>query len=480
MHNSLTGELMLRHIIEKELRDIIGSTKFAATFGVCAVLIILSFYVGAQSYHADMAQYEAAKAQNLRQLEGLTDWVNVRQFRIFLPPQPLASLVSGVSNDIGRTTEIQGRGELTATDSRYSEDPLFAAFRFLDLDFTFQIVLSLLAILFAYDAVNGEKERGTLRLALAHAVPRHLFIIGKLVGSFLGLVVPLLLPIALGAFLLPFMGVHLSTDEWMRLGLIVLAGILYCGVFVTLSVAVSSLTVRTSSSFLFLIVAWIFAVLILPRSAVLIAGRAVDVPSVDEIGSQKARLASQLWGEDRDKMNGFKPASTGDPQKMMQEFQKFMQDLADARDKRMQELASRLNEERANRQAVQERLALGLARISPTATFTLAATRLAGTSLGLKDQYHNAAVGYQSDYGKFMLAKTGMNPGGNMVVFRMTTDTDQKPKAIDPHEMPDFQYVPANLGDVLPQALMDLLLLVGFNVLLFVLAYVAFLRYDVR
>jgi ABC-type transport system involved in multi-copper enzyme maturation permease subunit len=477
---TLTGETMLRFIIEKELRDIVGSTKFAATFGVCSVLIILSFYVGARSYQSNLIQYEAAKTQNLRQLEGLTDWLNVRQFRIFLPPQTLASLVGGVSNDIGRTTEISGRGELSATDSRYSEDPLFATFRFLDLDFTFQIVLSLLAILFAYDSVNGEKERGTLRLALANAVPRTLFITGKLIGSFLGLVVPLLLPIAMGAFLLPLMGISLTADEWMRFGLIVLAGILYCGAFVTLSVAVSSLTVRTSSSFLFLIVAWIFAVLIIPRSAVLIAGRAVDVPSVDEIGSQKARFSSQLWTEDRAAMNNFKPTSTGNPEKMMQEFQKFMQDQGDVREKKMREFSSRLNEDRENRQAVQERLALGLARVSPTATFSLAATRLAGTSLSLKEHYHNAAEGYQLNYGKFMLAKTGMNPGGNMVIFRMSTDNGEKPKPIDPHELPEFQYVPMSLHDLFPQALMDLLLLVGFNVLLFVLACVGFLRYDVR
>ena len=38
-----------------------------------------------------------------------------------------------------------------------------AGFRFLDLDFIFQIVLSLFAILFAYDTISGEKERGTLR-----------------------------------------------------------------------------------------------------------------------------------------------------------------------------------------------------------------------------------------------------------------------------------------------------------------------------
>ena len=30
---------MLRFIIEKELREIIGSTKFAVSFGVCSLLI---------------------------------------------------------------------------------------------------------------------------------------------------------------------------------------------------------------------------------------------------------------------------------------------------------------------------------------------------------------------------------------------------------------------------------------------------------
>ena len=120
-------------------------------------------------------------------MEGLTDWTRVNSHRIFLPPQPLEVLVSGVSNDIGRTIEMSGRGELSANNSRFNDDPIFAVFRFLDLDFIFQIVLSLFAILFAFDAINGEKERGTLRLAFANAVPRDKYVLGKLTGSFLAL-----------------------------------------------------------------------------------------------------------------------------------------------------------------------------------------------------------------------------------------------------------------------------------------------------
>ena len=164
---------------------------------------------------------------------------------------------------------------------------------------------------------------------------------------------------------------------------------------------------------------------------------------------------------------------------MMKEFQKFTQDQGDEREKKILEFSARLNEDRENKQAVQEKLAFGLARISPTATFSLAATRLAGTSLSLKDHYRSAAQGYQQDYAKFILAKTGMNPGG-MFVFRISSDSGEKPKPIDPHEMPVFQYVPMSLADVFPQALMDILLLIGFNIALFALAYAGFLRYDAR
>ncbi len=274
---------MIRLIIEKELREIIGTRKFAVTFAVSSLLILFGFYVGAKDYQVAVARYEAAKSEDLRQMDGVTDWLSVRNHRIFLPPQPLAALVSGVSDDIGSTTLVQGRGELTATDSRYGDAPVFAIFRFLDLDFLFQIVLSLFAILFAYDAINGEKERGTLRLALANPVPRRTYILGKLSGSYIALAFPLLIPILLGCALLPVLGVHLASDEWLRLALIVGTGMVYLGVFVALSICVSALTQRSSSSFLVLLALWVFVVLILPRVSVLIAGRAIEVPTVDEI-----------------------------------------------------------------------------------------------------------------------------------------------------------------------------------------------------
>ncbi len=471
---------MLRLLIDKELREIIGSTKFAVSFGVCSVLILLAFFMGARNYQASMAQYQAATAENLRQLEGLTDWLSVRDYRIFLPPQPLATLVSGISNDIGRTVEINGRGDLDAHDSRYGDEPIYAIFRFLDLEFVFQIVLSLFAIVFAYDSINGEKERGTLRLTFANPVPKATYILGKLIGSYLALAVPLLIPLILGSLLLVVIGIPLSGGEWARLAFIVVAGIAYVGVFLTLAILFSASTQRSSTSFLMVLVVWVLTVIIVPRGAVLLAGRAVTVPTIEENNAKKGKLNAQLWTEDRVAMSTFQPSSSSDPQKMASEFQQFMQAMADKRDAKMKQLSERLNEERTNAQQIQRRLAFGIARISPASTFTLATTELAGTSLHLERQFRDAASAYQQSYASFMFKKTGVNLSRGMIIFRSSDGEEEKPKPINAHELPSFAFSLPGLAESMRSALPDLGLLVLYNMLFFAGAFVAFLRYDVR
>ena len=472
---------MFRLLVEKELREIIGTTKFAVTFGVCSVLILLAFYVGARNFQVSRAEYEAARAENIKQMEGLTDWSRI-DHRIFLPPQPLATLVSGISNDVGRTTEMRTQGELRSENSRFNEDPIFAVFRFLDLEFIFSIVLSLFAILFAYDAVNGEKERGTLRLSFANPVPRDTYILSKLVGAFLALGVPLLIPILIGCVMVPLLGVPMTGGSWARLAMVVLSGYLYLGVFLTLSVFISALTEKSSSSFLLLLVVWIFAVLIIPRTAVLISGRAVDVPSIDKVNYDKNRFMAQLWQEDREKMQNYSvenpPPQDGDMQAWMDEFRTFMSDLSDARNEKMMAFGGRLNEDRQNREAVQQRVALGLARLSPTSVFSLASTDLAGTSLDLKQRYIEMANRYQESYAQFIREKTGTAGG-----FRFTMrggQQEEEPPPIDPYELPVFDYEEPAASTLISGSLLDMALLVLFNIVFFVGAFVAFLRYDVR
>jgi hypothetical protein len=157
-----------------------------------------------------------------------------------------------------------------------------------------------------------------------------------------------------------------------------------------------------------------------------------------------------------------------------------MQDLADRRQDKLDTLERGLMEDRRNRQALQRALGFGLARISPTASFALAATHLAGTGLGLEEHFHRAAAEYRRAFADFQRAKTGGQASGAIMVMMRTLDEDQEPEVIDPHELPDFAYRRPPLRACVGGALGDIGLLVGFNVMFFAAAFVAFLNYDVR
>jgi ABC-type transport system involved in multi-copper enzyme maturation permease subunit len=444
-------------------------------------LIIAAFGAGAARYNLHRSHYEASVSQSLRQLEGNTDWNSVGEAKAFLPPQPLATLVSGVSNDIGRTSIVRGRGEPVAQDSRYNEDPIYAVFRFLDLEFLFKVILSLFAIVLGYDAISGEKERGTLRLSFANAVPRATYILGKMTGSVIVLGVSLAIASAAGMLLLPLMGVPMAGGDWLRLGLILVTGFLYFGVFLTLSVCVSAMTQRSSNSFLILLVVWITSVLIIPRVSVLMAGRSVEVPSVDEIASQKATYATQLREEYLEGMANMSISMSEPDTDPMQALNAYMDSLHAARDSKMMAFSGRLNEDRRNRQATQSTLALSLARLSPTASLTLAISNLAGTSVGLKEQFYREALVYSGQFGDFKKEKTGFNTGQAVrVITHVDGEEPVEPERIDPSEMPAFKYVPSELASAVDAAAVDMGLLAIFNLIFFAGAFVAFARYDVR
>lgn len=470
---------MFKILLDKELREIVGTTKFAVTFGVCAVLILLAFYVGARNYQIGVEEYDAAVTENMRQMEGVTDWANI-DHRIFLPPQPLAALVSGVSNDIGRTVNMDVRGELRSEGSRFAEDPIFAVFRFLDLEFIFAIVLSLFAILFGYDAINGEKERGTLALSFANSVPRAQYILGKLIGSFLALIIPLMIPILIGCLMLPLLGVPMDADSWLRLGMVILTGALYFGVFLTLSVFVSTLTQRSSTSFLTLVVVWVFAVLIIPRTSVLAAGSMVDVPSVDQVDFEKGRYSAQLFNERMNAMQAWIQQNyQSDHRLMMEGMQAFRTEQQDLLDEKMRIFVEQLNRDRTNRSDLRTSVAFTLARISPTASFSLAASDLAFTSMELRASYAEAANAYQQEFAAFMRSKNA-DFGGDVYVNHGARVVVEEPDPIDTRELPLFAYEPPPASEAIAASAPDLGILFMFNAFFFAGAFVRFNRYDVR
>ncbi|MBI5471761.1 MAG: ABC transporter permease subunit [Ignavibacteriae bacterium] len=488
---------MLSTIIVKELKNIIVSPKFSATFAVTSLLLLLSVYVGINEYQATTRQYEAATGLVDQRLRETRSWARLSN-RVYRVPNPMHVFVAGVNNDIGRTSIIDPTEQVKLTNSTYNDEPIYAAFRFIDFTFIVTIIFSLFAILFTYDAVNGERENGTLQLTFANALPRVHFIAGKFVGLWLGLIVPLLIPIVLSVVLVLAYKIPLAVDHWMSVAAIVLVSLLFCTFFIAFGICISAVTRRSSTSFLFLLVAWIVISFILPRAGVMAAGTLHPVASVAEVEGMREAFAKQIWAKHRDEMQERFRKRADEMQNMTAEERSAYEDehaweMMEQEDKARKDilkqidlLGKKLEEETRNGRRQQEGLALVLSRFSPASAYQLAAMTLAGMNIDVKSAYEDALSAYRASFVTYKEKKE--KESGDSGGIRITVDSNtgfkfsmgRESGSLDISEMPRFNASRFSFSGVLASALPDIVLLCAFTFLAFAAAFVAFLRYDVR
>jgi hypothetical protein len=85
---------MIKLLIEKELKNILLSPKFAATFLVCSILILTSVFIGVQEYHTAVAQYEANQQIATQDIAQATNWGSVRN-QVHRKPNPMQVVFPG-------------------------------------------------------------------------------------------------------------------------------------------------------------------------------------------------------------------------------------------------------------------------------------------------------------------------------------------------------------------------------------------------
>ena len=479
---------MIGTLIEKELKSIIQSPKFAATFGVCAVLILLSLFIGIQEYRVSVAQYDAARELVNQQLgEVENPWMLGHQ--VFRRPDPMQIFVSGVTYDIGRSSNIARGTDIKIEQSPYSIDPVFAVFRYLDFAFIVHVVLSLLAIVFTYDSVNGERENGTLKLVLSNSVPRGHYLFSKLVGSWIGLTVPILLSILIGALLLLIYRVPMQTIEWIKLLALVGVSVLYYSFFITAGLFVSSLTRHSSDSFLILLILWVCLVLIVPRGATMAAEQLVSVPSIADLQSQKDRYVMEAGWEQQREVKKIMPWQKITSSMSSEEsaewwkvnrprFTEIQDSLGEIRKANIAEFNRQLNEGRSNLQAEQERLAFRLSRFSPASTYKLVAMNLCGTNTSMKARYEEKMYQYREAFRIYQDAEIESWQKRWAEVRKAGGVFKNEP--LDASGMPRFEPPVENVSQVFQASIFDFGLLSIYTILAFGGAFLAFVRYDVR
>jgi len=488
---------MLKTLIIKEFKNILLSPKFSATFLTASILILLSVFIGLTEYNVKKTQYETGIKMASQKLSERTHWGGANT-EVFREPNPMQIFVSGISNDIGRFSNIDDYDQIKLRKSMYSDDPVFAVFRLIDLTFVIQVVLSLLAILFTYDAINGERENGTLKLVLANSLPRWKYLLAKFSGAWLGLIVPLSIPVLISFLILILYNIPLY-DIAGNLSVFILLGLLYYTFFISVGLLVSTLTKNSSSSFLFLLVFWVTIVLIVPRMGTMVAGQLVKTTSQSELDSQLEQFSNQQWQKHEDYLRDVWTARNQDVDAVKADEQQAYRDdktwewmeeddaARKALQKEISDFGKRVKEEMLNRKVQQEYLGFNLSRISPAAVFMLSAMNLADTDVHLKNRSEKNMEDYKESFNTFVSKKNEESGGGGGGI-QITMDSERglsikmadMKKSIDTSDMPRFKSKPRRLASVLGQIIIDFGILSVMSLLVLGSAIFAFVRYDVR
>ena len=473
---------MLRDIIRKEIMDNISTLKFVVTFVVVIVLVFSGLTLGSKNYLEQRGDLVRQLQLNQRTMASQSNWLSAGYIGIFESKKPyvLSAIDNGIDNSLGRQAQVNIDMETRLDESRNLVSPILAVFGDVDLTFVVKIILSLFVILLTYDAISGEKERGTLKLNMANDVPRHRILIGKILGGFISIIIPFLLPLLIGlAFLMTFFPDVLAdfdSETWYRLLIIVGVYMLYLAVFFALGLLVSSLCHRSATSFIVLLMIWVLVVTIIPRLSVTAAERLRPYESYTTL---QTRAFKEISAQRRELMERFQ-----DPQewvramnegKLAAYFAEIFSDQASLQ----QEIMDRYNRQYERQQNSQITLAETLSRsLSPTSAMSFAVQNLAGTGWARQEEYVRQLREFQDDFRDYVLGQVAQTEVRDFSTFQedmfLNESLDVSMESIN------FEFREESLAEVLDRSLWDIGVLVLLTLVFFTAAFVAFLRYDVR
>ena len=463
------------HIAKRELYDNLNSLRFALATVLLLGLMLTNAVVHLQEQPASVQKYLTAVTDARNALEARVDSLyelaQKGPGKLYKKPSALHFCAEGgdpfLSGAVESNHYFWENGDLksfwqmrypAATSNLTNIRPDVTK---IDWAFVIGYVLSLIALLFTFDSVAGERESGTLRLMLANSVPRHAVLVGKFLGALMSVSIPFALAVLVNLLVFSTSSaVHLSIDAWGRLGIIFLVAILYTCLFLALGLLVSSRVQRSAVSLVMLLLTWVTLVVFMPSVLALIASGFSSPMSKDELRIRQKQINDKHLEEYRRVFGGPNSAA-------LQAGSKYVTQEAAEQE--------RLIEERLDEQIAQVQRARSITRISPTAVVQHLLESFAGTGFERHLQFLENAQRYAIEYRKFVVDTDRGDPAS---LHLMGVRKGMSEKPVRPESIPIFEDT-LSLSKDFNTAAMDLLLLALFVVVLLAGAYLAFVRVEV-
>jgi ABC-type transport system involved in multi-copper enzyme maturation permease subunit len=445
---------MLKTIIKREILEYLKSAKFLIGLGITLALAAGSTVINVQDYKGRLQDYQAA-VQEMK-----SDSFYKRLFR---PPQVLSTLIQGKDRKLGNSIAVTYM-DIPSTTSGYMGEGrsqhhrLVSGFAAVDFAFIVRVVLSLMVIFIAYNAVSEEKSSGTLKLILSNRVPRDQLLLGKFLGGWLVIMGSFIVAALVSLILiLSHSFIAFASSEWTRLLVFIGLSALYLTVFYAICLFVSVLVNRPSISLMILLQAWVFLIIIYPNLGIIAAENLFKLPSQEQLAQQKVAAFQPYEAEQRKIQEAFGQAVRTGSDVSKDVGLRNVELWAMRAD-----LGHQVDEEFSRKLTAQTNLARAISSLSPAVLFDQAAERYGRTGMAEYERFMREVYRYWQQHVE-----------RSKLIY---TDREAYKKA----PPIDFRLPVESTAEAFAATWLQWLLLAFFGLAFFALAYTAFLRRDVR
>ena len=480
---------MLMTMIQKEIMHHVLSVRFVALLLMCVLLIPLTLSINYRKYNQNLVDYqESVKRTQTEAKENppSAQDPNVEVSKLFLKPTPLSVFANGLEEALPTYLGMTRNG-VRQGSAGVSQASVAYALGNLDFLFIVGTVFSLLALLFTCDAVAGEREAGTLRINLSNPLPRDVFLWSKLIGGYIVFVVPFLVSFLLGLLLLVGQGFPLGEPKVALsvLGL-TLISLLYIGVFFAIGVVISTYLDNAKTALIVAFTFWVFAVLIAPRGAFVVAKLVAPTRTQQAVYMEKSALHNNLSKDKEEKFweklhetlgdsgsLGINLSDSGTQEKM----DKLRGPIEEEFRLEYQNQAGKIDRDYQREKDRQEQVGEMLSRIAPTASLTYFAMNLTQTGKLKRDTYFQTGERYydQLDDSYFSEISDDALAQVLQIMNRMNNDSESETDKI----LPPPTVTEPTLSDTLRRSAVDVFLLGFFAVVFTTVAFLKFFRSDI-
>ncbi len=498
-------------VIQREFVSNVLTSRFMIGFIVCLLSTAVAVFVQVDDYEKRLTGYNTAVREAVAEAREWELYAKIKP-KAHRKPNPLSIFNVGMENDGANTVTIELAKPIfepsfpipaPPTQKRGSDNPFLAVFLTVDVVFIFKIVLSALAILFAYNTISGEREDGTLKLVLSNSIPRDTIVLGKYLGGMLSLF-PIVLVSLIVALLIALSSHVAAFDENDILHIVLIFGVsvLYVSTWYLLGLLLSVWTKTAATTLILSIFIWV--ILTTVHSNV-VAFAVEKFPPYQKPEAAFLQPAFDVWNEfkkERDaylKQRGYenitksitwepKTTPTGTRSSswsggyfLIENYSvnsvsradtSIFQEILGYQEQLRAEYADKA-EEILNKPAEQRernvKFADALSRVSFAEVYHFAVGTIAGTDQQLYNDFIQNSRAYKREIVEYLKDKKAFSS-------RAWFSNDQGPAELT--DLPVFEHKRLSLSESFSRASVDILILLAWNIVLFMVAYVSFLRYE--